>query len=109
MSDCSQQAWRVPADCEPGVLYMHGHPGTDYAAVRAIEVDGQRFERVRECVNENGNDKYVNFICSQCGLHMYKPTFGRSYVDENGKRWYGTSGEHGLNYCPNCGCKVVGA
>ena len=46
MSDCSANAWRVPEQREPGVLYMHGHPGTDYAAVRAIEVDGQRFERV---------------------------------------------------------------
>ena len=25
---------------------MHGHPGTDYGSVQAIEVDGKRFERV---------------------------------------------------------------
>lgn len=49
MSNCSKQAWHVPAEREPGVLYMHGHPGTDYAAVQAIEVDGQRFERERTC------------------------------------------------------------
>jgi len=49
MSDCSTRAWHIPEQREPGVLYMHGHPGTDYAAVTAIEVDGQRFERVTYC------------------------------------------------------------
>ena len=61
----------------------------------------------RTCRNENGNDKYASFICSECGLHMHKPDFGRSYVDEDGKRWYSTSSEHGLHYCPNCGSRVV--
>lgn len=72
---------------------------------QAIEAWNTRAERT--CRNENGNDKYANFICSECGLHMHKPDFGRSYVDEDGKRWYSTSSEHGLHYCPNCGSRVV--
>ena len=38
---------------EPGILYMHGQPGIDYTAITAIEVDGQRFERVKECELEH--------------------------------------------------------
>ena len=47
------------------------------------------------------------FVCSECGAHVQLHDIGRSYVDEFGKRWYATSHEHGLNYCPNCGRKVA--
>ena len=77
-----------------------------WSETEAIAAWNTRSERT--CYNVHGDDKYVNFICSECGLHMHKPNIGRSFVDENGKRWYGTSHEHALNYCPNCGCKVVG-
>ena len=86
----SRESWRVPAEREPGVLYMHGHPGTDYAAVRAIEVDGQRFERERTC-------------------HVVT-----EYVEANGE-WFteyscgcSVSG-FGHNFCSHCGAKVVSA
>lgn len=72
----SRESWHVPAEREPGVLYMHGHPGTDYAAVTAIEVDGQRFERVtycRECKHEHGG---------MCMLSDGMGDFKRWCVDE---------------------------
>ena len=34
---------------ELGVLRMRSQPGIDYTAITAIEVNGQRFERVKEC------------------------------------------------------------
>ena len=49
MSDCSKQAWHVPAEREPGVIYVQGHPNVDYSAATAVVVDGQRFERVTRC------------------------------------------------------------
>lgn len=61
----------------------------------------------RTCENVNAGDSKANFICSECGLHIHKPSIGRSYLDENGKRWYATTREHGFNYCLNCGAKVV--
>lgn len=47
------------------------------------------------------------FVCSECGANMRDTYVGRSYTDDWGKRWYGTSNDHAFNYCPNCGCKVV--
>ena len=47
------------------------------------------------------------FVCSECGAHVQLHDIGRSYVDEFGKRWYATSHEHGLNYCPNCGRRIA--
>ena len=55
----SRESWHVPAEREPGVLYMHGHPGTDYAAVRAIEVDGPRFERADIGTNDGTRWKEI--------------------------------------------------
>lgn len=47
------------------------------------------------------------FVCSECGALVDSTDVGRSYVDEWGKRWYATSHEHGFNYCPNCGRKIL--
>lgn len=48
------------------------------------------------------------FVCSECGANIdATSSIGYSYVDEFGKRWYGVSNDYGLNYCPNCGRKVV--
>ena len=48
------------------------------------------------------------FVCSECGANIdATSSIGYSYVDEFGKRWYGVSNDYGLNYCPNCGAKVV--
>ena len=93
MSDCSANAWHVPAEREPGVLYMHGHPGTDYAAVQAIEVDGQRFERVRECHVVKNSRKYVL-------------SNGAELFDDGCSICNGYVGE-GENYCSNCGARVI--
>lgn len=91
MSDCSANAWRVPAEREPGVLYMHGHPGTDYAAVTAIEVDGQMFERVRTCKLVWGESMSSTYReCSECGIYL------------------GDVPIKITNYCPNCGARVRG-
>lgn len=99
MSDCSKQAWHVPEQREPGVLYMHGLPGTDYAAVQAIEVDGQRFEQVRECENV-GNPR--DFACSVCGARLYtENNDGYTMCLEDCQTIIKSP-----NFCPHCGAKV---
>lgn len=71
----SRESWHVPANREPGVLYMHGQPGTDYAVVIAIEVDGQRFERVTRC-----KDCRHEFN-GECMLPDGHGDYRREYVD----------------------------
>ena len=51
MSDCGTNSEHVTAEREPGVLYIHGYPNTDYDSLTAIDVDGVRFERVDDLVN----------------------------------------------------------
>lgn len=84
----SRESWHVPTEREPGVLYMHGQPGTDYAAVRAIEVDGQRFERERTChvVSEHVETNEEWLLEYSCGCSV--------------SGW-------GFRFCPLCGAKVV--
>lgn len=90
MSDCSANAWRVPVEREPGVLYDHGQPNYDYLQARAIVIGGVRFERVRECEFMPFKDEdwsepnAVRGVCSECSAIMY------------GKD----------RYCPNCGKTV---
>lgn len=97
MSDCSQQAWHVPAEREPGVLYMHGHPGTDYAAVDAIEVDGNRFIRSTGIENDmffilpKPKERVAYYgkierVEDDGSLKMYQSV---QLVDEALKRWQG--------------------
>jgi DNA-directed RNA polymerase subunit RPC12/RpoP len=69
-----------------GVLYMHGLPGTDYASVAAIEVDGQRFERVKECELEHHDTGWVS--CRECNT-SWKNDRPRVY-----------------RRCPYCGARV---
>ena len=96
MSDCSTE-WKLPKaqDREPGVLYC---PHADVGGVRAIDVRGERFERVRECEVESslhwdpyhGSDFYEHkFSCGHTVTSNYEePPF----------------------YCDVCGAKVkVGA
>ena len=92
MSDCSANAWHVPEQREPGVLYDHGQPNYDYLQARAIVVGGVRFERVRECsvVNDiEPRDVTMRVIgsCSECGHILCGPDW----------------------CCAHCGAKVVGA
>ena len=54
------------------------------------------------CHNEVDN----TFVCSECGAHVRVTNVGRSYVDEDGKRWYSTSNEHKFRHCPNCGRRI---
>ena len=71
---------------EPGVLYMRGQPGTDYAAITTIEVDGQRFERVRECELEHHETGWVS--CRECNT---------SWKNDR---------PHVYRRCPYCGARV---
>lgn len=63
--------------------------------------NGERTNGVCHDVNVGGH-----FVCSECEALVELHDIGRSYVDEFGKRWYSTSNEHGLNYCPNCGARI---
>ncbi len=94
MSDCSANAWHVLPDREPGVLYIHGVsiPGLDYSDYKAIEVDGHRFERVREC--ELKPVPFMGFECSECGKASYM---------------FGENGIEMPKICPNCCARVKGA
>lgn len=74
------------AEHEPGVLYMHGRPGTDYASVAAIEVDGQRFERVKECELEHHDTGWVS--CRECNT---------SWKNDR---------PHVYRRCPYCGARI---
>lgn len=48
-----------------------------------------------------------SWLCSKCGAHLYKPHIDRSYLDEDGKRWYSTDLQGiWLHYCPSCGSEV---
>lgn len=53
------------------------------------------------------NIGHDTFVCSECGAHVHITNVGRSYLDENGKRWYSTSNEHKFRHCPNCGKQIV--
>lgn len=58
-----------------------------------VEVDGERFERVRECERILYKPTKV-LVCSECGAGIPKQLDKYCY----------------LHYCPNCGAKVkVGA
>ena len=86
MSDCSTE-WKLPKaqDREPGVLYC---PHADVSGVRAIDVRGERYERVREChaiAIYNMHDEWCGDECSACGYEWYE--------DEP-------------RFCPNCGARV---
>lgn len=51
MSDCSKNAWGMPkpGEGEEGVLYMHPLYSKEfYEGLKAIEVQGVRFERVKK-------------------------------------------------------------
>lgn len=75
--------WKVMAD-EPNVVYWHGVPGTDYKNVKAVVIDGVRFERVYEC-HDTGSWNFF-WECSECGcFYNWKTPI----------------------YCPQCGAKVV--
>ena len=57
MSDCSTNAWGIPRkeDRERGVLYMHPtYSKKFYEGLKAIEVNGVRFERVTEPKRKRG-------------------------------------------------------
>ena len=60
----------------------------------------------RTCRNDMRHDD--KFVCSECGCHVRETQFGYSYTETNGKRWFSTSNEHHLRYCPNCGARMDG-
>lgn len=60
----------------------------------------------RDC--RNISDSNGSFLCSACGAHIYKPNISRSYVDDDGNRWYTTDMRGiGMHYCINCGRKII--
>lgn len=86
MSDCSTE-WKLPKaqDREPGVLYC---PHADVSGVRAIDVRGERFERVRECELEHHETGWVS--CRECNT---------SWKNDR---------PHVYRRCPYCGARVRG-
>ena len=69
-------------------------------------IDGKeavRYTPERTC--QDATPKGNTFVCSECACHARETEYGCSR-EENGKRWYGTSNNHRLNYCPNCGARV---
>ena len=56
-----------------------------------VTIDGVRFEPVRECEREYYKPTNM-LVCSKCGCGMDKQLDKYCF----------------LNYCPNCGAKVVG-
>ena len=79
---------KVLSDSEPGVLYIHGLLDGVWEDYTAIEVDGHRFERVRECELEYHNIGWVS--CSECN---------RSWQNDR---------PHVYRRCPYCGARVKG-
>lgn len=61
-------------------------------------------EPERTCINLSDNG---GFTCSECGANVYGASYGSSYVDGDGKRWYTTANQPQWNYCPNCGARVI--
>ena len=91
MPDCSRQAWNAPKGIEGFIHWIGGKLSKlDYARfvdgqerkADYIELDGDRFERVRTC--EYVGDE-ISGGCSEC----------RGWLDP------------AYTYCPSCGAKVV--
>lgn len=103
MSDCSKQAWRVPEQREPGVLYAQGHPNVDYSQIEAIEVNGQRFERM--C------DKTCEVECFDDGVDEGMDGEWFTYAPPTWHLSCGHKvfGDERPNFCPHCRAKVVSA
>lgn len=90
MSDCSVNAWRVPAEREPGVIYQHGmYDAAMIEHVSAIEVEGVRFERARTCEMEYVSD-FMSWHCKACDMMDMAPRDPKP------------------RFCKWCGAKVVG-
>ena len=118
MSDCTnggRRAYNAPThspaeDRLEITIHFHGeynqHPIVLNRLDREVDyvtVDGQRFERVRECelnpVARHVDDvACLGFECSLCHMAIYTP--GEGLV----------AAFHGFDFCPLCGAKVkVGA
>lgn len=98
MSDCSTE-WKLPKaqDREPGVLYC---PHADVSGVRAIDVRGERFERVIERAPEWDGQW---FRCGACGESLDR--FGvrtTQMLDGTTVRRIAEPPKR----CPECGAKV---
>ena len=62
-----------------------------------VEVDGERFERVRTCHNKT---RYGNFKCDVCNAFLQLTDFdGEPMLTVDGARYV-------PDYCPHCGAKV---
>ena len=89
----------------PKVLIMCRKHGQGIERRRYVpEKTSNESEAEHTCNDVNVGGK---FVCSGCSACVNLFDIGKSYVDEYGKRWYGTSREHGFKYCPNCGARVV--
>jgi rRNA maturation protein Nop10 len=61
--------------------------------ITGVLVDGERYERVRECeITRISNTRDIR-ECSECGKHLYL-----SHPHARGN----------LKYCPHCGARVKG-
>ena len=103
MSDCSREAWQAPRGIAGAVHWQGGTESELHYArfvngeerkAEYIELDGVRYAPKRTCkIYRISNTRDIR-KCSLCGKHMY---FSNPFAREN------------LNYCPNCGAKVVDA
>ena len=100
MSDCSANAMKPYQAAMLRVEFAGEEPAWEQPIalcgreITGVLVDGERYERVREC--ENTAPAYLDFLCSACGFVHY-------HSEENDS---GDGNDWG--YCPNCGAKVKG-
>ena len=67
------------------------------------------FEQLRpERTCHDDTPDYLNtFVCSECRALVRNAQVGESYLDKEGKRWFGTSNKHSFNFCPSCGAHIL--
>ena len=83
-------AWNSRAD-------YHGYEQAAIEAWESIKAWNSRAERTCEFISSKGSDYPP--VCSACGYEL--GIYDCEWFED------GTYG-YGGNYCPNCGCKVVG-
>ena len=82
-------AWNTRVD-------YHGYEQAAIEAWESIKAWNSRAERTCEWELEHSGTLYDKWRCSKCGYLFVEPRCDQGYTDLE------------PNYCPNCGCKVVG-
>ena len=74
----------------------HGYEQAAIEAWESIKAWNSRAERTCHWELEHSGTLYDKWRCSKCGYLFVEPRCDQGYTDLE------------PNYCPNCGCKVVG-